>query len=257
MNMKKLLLTVLAVLAVSGFYGCSKAESTADDELQEDSLSFEEYLKEDCKMLKKEIAEVELRLKENESKASKISENFMEGDATSDNYYSVSHLLYNYKVNSIGLYFFQNDSGQLRNLRLDIRYKGERFRDYENDVCFNIDGEYVGFTPNEFDVKRNNTIDESIWLCNAPASYCVPLLERISKAHDVKIYFYPEYMWPDSLELSHNQLVAFKETLEYYNLLKEIVTDKKYVEHLKYSLDMDEKQLRGEELVSPILIDDI
>ncbi len=68
--MKKLLLIVLTALAVSGFYSCSKAESTADDEVLEDTLDFEEYYS----TLKASNDEMAIKLKEKEAKALEMQE---------------------------------------------------------------------------------------------------------------------------------------------------------------------------------------
>ena len=228
--MKKLLLIVLTALAVSGFYSCSKAESTADDEVLEDTLDFEEYYS----TLKATNDEMAIKLKEKEATALEMQEAFSVNDTKLVDYIDISHLNFMHEDNGVGLYFYQDNSGHPLNIRFVITYATIEFRMF-GDALFNIDGEEILFTPNELDVNEVNRSHYSRWQCDAPACYNLQLLDCIAKADKVSVMLGSYFQ--DTLTMTRNQRIAFNETLEYYNLLRGIEKDKQEIEFNQSDID--------------------
>ncbi len=119
-------------------------------------------------------------------------------------------------VNSVHLYFEQDNRGKVSNLRFRVQYEDDNWLFIKN-VIFNIDGENHKFYP-EY-MKRDCGNGGRIWeWSDEPAFYNKRLIEKISKAKTVKMKFNGDQYY-NIKTMNAKQINAFKETLNFYKAL--------------------------------------
>lgn len=117
-------------------------------------------------------------------------------------------------INGVSLYFQQNASGNVSNLRFRVQYYADDWL-FIRKMIFNIDGENVSFFPEQ--MERDN--DSMIWeWCDEPYANNRELVNLIASAKSVKIKFIGD-TYSDVRTMSSAHLKAFKETLEFYRAL--------------------------------------
>ncbi len=155
--------------------------------------------------------------KEKEAIIAKLSKKFwVQKDEFSDRTWIYHNTTPKYRNrNSIHLYFM-TENGNTSNLRFCVQYEADDWLFIQN-MIFNVDGENITYVP--YKMETDCGYGGRIWeWCDEQASSESDLVEKIANAKTVKIKLNGRQYY-NTRTMSAKQIVAFKETLEYYKLL--------------------------------------
>lgn len=206
--MKKLLLIVLAVLAVSGFYGCQISYRPKLTQMQLDSIA------------KAQEDSIRIMQKAQDDSIAELSPKFKQIVDEFEDYTWIKHNTSpNYtNCNTIYLYFKKNADGRFKNLRLRIQYEADDWL-FINRVVFNCDGENFIYLPLDM---QSDLGHGRIWEWSDDlviTKHDTEIVYKIAKANQVKVKFKGSKYYA-TRTMDDEELRAFKETFEYYNLLR-------------------------------------
>lgn len=215
--MKKILFSVSIVSIVMALVSCSGQNKSVD--FESDSTCVDSVIGptnvEQPKMTEEEI---EVTKAEREAAIKNLKPKFrVKSDEFSDKSWVYHNTTPKYtNRNSVHLYFCMVN-GVANNLRFRFQYEDDDWL-FIKSVIFNIDGDNHTFIP--FGMQEDCGNGGRIWeWCDSPASDCMDLVNMIANAKSVKIK-YNGRQYYNTRTMTAKQIQAFKETLEYYKLLK-------------------------------------